>query len=276
MAWGYPTRTGTDSTIAWYSEIEFTKPYGTCKHMEDSYPAGNAIGHYTQVVWQSSTKLGCGKGKATVKTNRGDTEGDYWVCQYGPAGNYQGQFSAKVLAPSKSVDTCGGVANDVPKVHRSTGGVPGGDTPAPTPAPRGSTGCAAPADHSRGQCETCLVQAHCPEGYYCCPYMKKCVDSGTMPCYQPIANFGSMCYDSSCTNEGCDCPACTNVGQGKDYDWLTWANLENSAGPGEPQKKDCPTPAPGTPAPGTPGVADASSAVGKMLVLISLFVQGLM
>merc|ERR1719265_1025764 len=24
MAWGYPTRTGLSSTIAWYSEIEFT------------------------------------------------------------------------------------------------------------------------------------------------------------------------------------------------------------------------------------------------------------
>ncbi len=40
-------------------------------------------GHYTQVVWRKSQKLGCGMAAC------GDTE--VWVCNYDPAGNWQGE-----------------------------------------------------------------------------------------------------------------------------------------------------------------------------------------
>lgn len=40
-------------------------------------------GHYTQIVWRATTKVGCGM--ATC----GDTE--VWVCNYDPPGNYLGQ-----------------------------------------------------------------------------------------------------------------------------------------------------------------------------------------
>ncbi|MFP2927446.1 CAP family protein [Pyxidicoccus sp. 3LG] len=50
-----------------------------------------ATGHFTQVVWKSSTKLGCG-----ATTINGYT---VMACLYSPPGNVQGQFPANVLRP---------------------------------------------------------------------------------------------------------------------------------------------------------------------------------
>jgi len=45
---------------------------------------GNAVvGHYTQVVWKNTTKVGCAVATNGVK--------DYLVCRYSPAGNIIGQ-----------------------------------------------------------------------------------------------------------------------------------------------------------------------------------------
>eukprot|EP00092_Neocalanus_flemingeri_P037381 GFUD01040705.1.p1 GENE.GFUD01040705.1~~GFUD01040705.1.p1 ORF type:complete len:464 (+),score=104.46 GFUD01040705.1:119-1393(+) len=58
-----------------------------------------------------------------------------------------------------------------------------------------------------GQCGQCLKSTDCKSGYYCCPFMRKCVESATMPCSYPIADCRPSCYDSmdpsTCT---CDNP----------------------------------------------------------------------
>ena len=46
-------------------------------------------GHFTQVVWVGTKRLGCGT--ATCKGNR------IWVCNYDPPGNVEGQFKENVL-----------------------------------------------------------------------------------------------------------------------------------------------------------------------------------
>jgi pathogenesis-related protein 1 len=46
--------------------------------------AGKACGHFTQIVWKTTTKLGCGKATGTDGN-------DYVVCNYDPAGNKAGQ-----------------------------------------------------------------------------------------------------------------------------------------------------------------------------------------
>ncbi|GAB0135921.1 hypothetical protein EsDP_00004242 [Epichloe bromicola] len=56
------------------------------------------IGHFTQVVWKSTKKVGC----ATVKCPAGSIFGMpswYTVCNYQPAGNFGGEYGKNVLQP---------------------------------------------------------------------------------------------------------------------------------------------------------------------------------
>ncbi|XP_063682578.1 uncharacterized protein LOC134817371 [Bolinopsis microptera] len=75
---------GKSAVKLWYDEIKDYDYY----HPEFS----GKTGHFTQVVWRSSTKVGCGiaiKGKST------------WVCcNYSPPGNFIGQYGANVFRPT--------------------------------------------------------------------------------------------------------------------------------------------------------------------------------
>jgi len=62
---------------AWGSEKEFySYKKNTCK-------PGQMCGHYTQMVWKNTTKVGCAK----IVCDGMET----WVCEYDPPGNYVGQ-----------------------------------------------------------------------------------------------------------------------------------------------------------------------------------------
>lgn len=47
-----------------------------------------ATGHFTQVVWTGSRRLGCGTSTCNGKR--------IWVCNYDPPGNYRGQYATNV------------------------------------------------------------------------------------------------------------------------------------------------------------------------------------
>ena len=68
----------------WYDEIaKYRFPNGGFS-ME--------TGHFTQVVWRGTSQVGCGHSQC--KGN------DIWVCNYDPAGNWDGQYRENVLPAS--------------------------------------------------------------------------------------------------------------------------------------------------------------------------------
>jgi hypothetical protein len=112
IGWG-TSRTGPETVIAWYSEIQYKSPYGLAESSSDSVVEGETVGHYTAVVWKSTTRLGCGKGRATINGN----EGDYWVCEYGNSrGNTNWLFKETVLEPATRVSACGGTSSEIPDI----------------------------------------------------------------------------------------------------------------------------------------------------------------
>lgn len=89
-------------TSQWYNgEVNNWSFYGS-----DDPPSGSNLldwGHFTQVVWKSTTKLGC----ATVQCPAGSVLGLqswYTVCNYGPPGNFGGEYGNNVLEP-RGLDT---------------------------------------------------------------------------------------------------------------------------------------------------------------------------
>ena len=62
----------------WYDEIDFYN------YEKNSCKKGEMCGHYTQVVWKNTKKVGCAAFVCGDKSQ-------VWVCQYSPAGNYVGQ-----------------------------------------------------------------------------------------------------------------------------------------------------------------------------------------
>merc|ERR1719191_1321926 len=131
LAWG---ATDTYAVQMWYDEIKLTNGG---KGLVSKFTHGT--GHYTQVVWKTSTSLGCGIFQSLL------------VCQYGPGGNMGGQFSSHVPAPTKSAAQCKGASGPSPPPSGS-----GGSGAKPSPPPSGSGGSGAkpspppPAPKPRG------------------------------------------------------------------------------------------------------------------------------
>lgn len=72
------------ATEDWYKEIElydFNRP---------GFSA--ATGHFTQVVWANSRRLGCALGNCPGKPN-------LFVCQYDPPGNFNNDYAENVPRP---------------------------------------------------------------------------------------------------------------------------------------------------------------------------------
>jgi uncharacterized protein YkwD len=75
---------GNTPVKAWYDEVS--------KYNYNNPGFSSETGHFTQVVWKNSKKLGCGKAKSA--------DGKVFVvCNYDPPGNYQGQFPQNVVPP---------------------------------------------------------------------------------------------------------------------------------------------------------------------------------
>ncbi len=82
-------RTGTaepaEIVADWVAEVEhYDARRNRCE-------PGEVCGHYTQVVWRTSTELGCATTNCTRNSPFGGGEWQLTVCNYAPAGNFSGQ-----------------------------------------------------------------------------------------------------------------------------------------------------------------------------------------
>ena len=68
---------------AWFSEI------ADYDYADNSCAPGKQCGHYTQVVWRTTERVGCAL--QVCDNLRGFGPAEYWVCEYDPAGNWVGQ-----------------------------------------------------------------------------------------------------------------------------------------------------------------------------------------
>jgi hypothetical protein len=59
----------------------------------NSCAAGKVCGHYTQLVWRGTTRVGCARARCTTNSPFGASfpTWDFFVCDYEPPGNYAGQ-----------------------------------------------------------------------------------------------------------------------------------------------------------------------------------------
>lgn len=89
LSWATYIRSVQSVADGWYSEEPFYNYHN---------PGFSLLtGHFTQVVWKSTTQIGCG-----YRTGCPGAWPNVWVCQYHPAGNVIGQFAANVFPPGPS------------------------------------------------------------------------------------------------------------------------------------------------------------------------------
>jgi uncharacterized protein YkwD len=87
-SYGENLAAGTSGTLdaedvvkMWYDEVsQYRFPNGGFS---------SQTGHFTQVVWRGTARVGCGRSQCNGM--------DIWVCEYDPAGNWQGQYRENVL-----------------------------------------------------------------------------------------------------------------------------------------------------------------------------------
>ncbi|XP_076241858.1 venom allergen 3-like [Calliopsis andreniformis] len=70
----------SDIIMMWYNEVEDFN-----RNIVNKYRFQSNVGHYTQIVWANTNKIGCGKIVYASNWNN-----YYLVCDYGPAGNVLG------------------------------------------------------------------------------------------------------------------------------------------------------------------------------------------
>lgn len=116
------------------------------------------------------------------------------------------------------------------------------------------------------KCTNCLTHNQCRDAYgsnwFCCPFMKKCVNSSSMSCYYPIANCRPPCHDSTWPLSSCNC-------ENSDFprNWLRGCTDNTPVETLAPTRMPTflPTPAPVNDGSTAGGVCEAGSLKGKKI-----------
>ncbi|KIV92754.1 hypothetical protein PV10_04023 [Exophiala mesophila] len=85
------------TNLMYNNEINYYPGYGT----EPSMANFHLWGHFSQIVWKSTTSVGCATQYCPngLANTGGGVSPYFTVCNYSPPGNFGGQYAANVLAP---------------------------------------------------------------------------------------------------------------------------------------------------------------------------------
>ncbi|NIQ93556.1 MAG: hypothetical protein GWN87_04640, partial [Desulfuromonadales bacterium] len=78
IAWASGVRLTPERVVAMWGEEREFYDYGS-----NSCEEGKVCGHYTQVVWEDTRRVGC----AVARCEKSEV----WVCNYDPPGNWVGE-----------------------------------------------------------------------------------------------------------------------------------------------------------------------------------------
>jgi len=101
LAIGTVPFTYKDSIDTWYDEVN---DYDYCKN-EKKKPIA-VIGHYTALVWENSTHVGCGSAYCSKTVGSRIDYADYVTCNYWPGGNIVDIDTMKVGRPYRTKPEC--------------------------------------------------------------------------------------------------------------------------------------------------------------------------
>jgi hypothetical protein len=84
-----PDAVGADAVTNWASELDCYTfgPFQRGDQCTQACDTSGGCGHYTQIVWRDTRKLGCG----VATCNDGRFTHDTYVCNYDPPGNFIGR-----------------------------------------------------------------------------------------------------------------------------------------------------------------------------------------
>lgn len=201
----FPTSSPAEAVESWYREVDTE-----CPDKGQSPGCGGHLNHFTAMIWQEATRLGC----------HSAVRGTYKV------------VSCRYAAPDSGGSDCsipntqgcdGGQSSPEVEVTSLIDGPCAAFQPPPPPSEEPAVALAADAPssgdvkgdcvptHSLGKCDPCLTSDQCGGERYCCPFMKKCVQDGGEKCFAPIAFCLPPCDESldpaQCTCKNADFPA---------------------------------------------------------------------
>jgi len=219
LAWswstGYIDAIGV-ANMGWYNEY---KDYGFEEIGYSGYPTGVKVGHYTQMVWDSTLYIGCGW--------RDDCTGSYTnmiTCNYYPAGNWRGNKPWTPRGSGVPLPVCPEPgSSSTPSTQECTSGECC-DTTTHTFRPasyecRAKTGDCDIAAHCTGTSASCPANTYEPNGTvcaasglcetdgYCNGRSAKCQGKKTRDSTYVCRPAAGLCdVEEKCTGRSVECP----------------------------------------------------------------------
>ncbi|XP_022143879.1 pathogenesis-related protein 1A [Momordica charantia] len=113
--------TPTEVVESWASEVQFYDA------QNNACSEGQMCGHYTQIIWKDSAKIGC----ARVQCQSG---GLLIICEYDPPGNYVNESPFDTFAGGASARASAPTSASAPASAPASPTNPGNTVPPPVPA----------------------------------------------------------------------------------------------------------------------------------------------